>query len=147
MDIKKRIKSLPASPGVYLFLGKNKEVLYIGKAVNLKKRVSSYFQNKYHPPRTKAMVSKVRDVDYIPASSSAEALIYEASLIKEKRPKYNVELKDDKSYPFLQLTVNEKYPRLFITRGRKSGGAIYYGPYTYVKLLRKALSIIKDKWL
>ncbi|UCD54765.1 MAG: methylated-DNA--[protein]-cysteine S-methyltransferase [Candidatus Omnitrophota bacterium] len=147
MDIEKRLKKIPTSPGVYLFLGKNKEVLYIGKASNLKKRINSYFQKKYRPPRTESLVSRIRDLDYIPTSSTAEALIYEANLIKQKKPKYNVELKDDKSYPFLKLTITEKFPRLFITRQRKKDRSLYYGPYTNVKLLKKALSVIRSTFL
>jgi excinuclease ABC subunit C len=147
MDIQKTLKQIPASPGVYIFLGKNREILYIGKASNLKRRVSSYFQAKYHPPRTRALVSQIKDLDYIPASSGAEALIYEANLIKKNKPKYNVELKDDKSYPFLKLTINEKYPRLTVERGKKEDGAIYYGPYTNVKLLRKAHAAIMGVFL
>jgi len=147
MDIKKSIKKIPQLPGVYFFLGKNKEVLYIGKASNLRKRVTSYFQNKYLPPKTRALVSNIKDLDYITTSSSAEALIYEARLIKEKKPKYNIELKDDKLYPFLKLTVKEKYPWLFITRKKTKDGSLYYGPYTNVKLLRKALSLIRGIFL
>ena len=147
MDIKKKLKKLPASPGVYLFLGEGKKPLYIGKATNLKRRVSSYFQSNYKPPRTRALVSQIKDLDYIMTASSAEALIYEANLIKEKKPKYNVDLKDDKSYPFLRLTVKEKFPRLFITRKKIPDGSVYYGPYTNVKLLRKALSVIRGIFL
>lgn len=147
MDIKERLDKIPTSPGIYLFFGKDREVLYIGKASNLRKRIASYFQKKYYSPRIEALVSQIRDLDYISTSSSAEALIYEATLIKEKKPKYNVELKDDKSYPFLKLTVNEKFPQLFITRGKKENDAVYYGPYTNVKLLRKALSIIRGIFL
>jgi len=147
MDIEKRLKKIPRSPGVYIFLGRKKKVLYIGKASNLKRRVSSYFQAKYHPPRIRALVSRIKDLDYLTTFSSAEALIYEANLIKQKRPKYNVELKDDKSYPFLKLTVNEKYPRLTIERGKEEDGAIYYGPYTNVKLLRMAHAAIMGVFL
>ncbi|MFH1593172.1 MAG: excinuclease ABC subunit UvrC [Candidatus Omnitrophota bacterium] len=143
MDIQKKIKKIPASPGVYIFRGKVKEILYIGKASNLKRRVSSYFQKSDKPSRTRLMVSQIRDLDYITTSSSAEALIYEANLIKEKRPKYNVEHKDDKSYPLLKLTVNERFPRLLMVRGKTDDSALYYGPYTNVKLLRKALSIMQ----
>jgi len=99
------------------------------------------------PPKTAALVSRIKDVDYITTSSSAEALLYECSLIKEKKPKYNVELKDDKSYPYLKLTVKEKYPRLFVTRGKKPDGAIYYGPYTNAGLLRKARAMINGIFL
>lgn len=143
MDIAKKLKKIPQSPGVYLFLDRKKTPLYIGKAANLRKRVASYFQNKYHPPKTRALLASIRDLDYIPTRSSAEALIYEANLIKEKKPKYNIELKDDKSYPFLKLTKNEKFPRLFISRRKKKDGAIYYGPYTNAKLLKSALSAIQ----
>jgi len=146
MGIEKAIKKLPASPGVYLFLGKKKEVLYIGKASNLKRRVVSYFQKGYHAPKTRAMVQQIRDMDYIPTATAVEALIYEAGLIKEKKPKYNMEQKDDKSYPLLELTAKDKFPGLFITRtmAGKKNGALYYGPYTNVKLLKRALSIIRS---
>lgn len=144
MDIEKKLRKIPASPGVYLFFGKNRAPLYIGKASNLKKRITGYFRKKYHSPRTEALVSEIRDIDYISTLSSAEALIYEAGLIKQKKPKYNVELKDDKSYPFLKLTITEKFPRLFIIREKKNDGSLYYGPYTNVKLLKKALSVITE---
>lgn len=147
MGIEKSLKKIPPSPGIYLFYGRKGEVLYIGKASNLKRRVASYFRGKYHPPRTRALISQIKRLEYIPAASSAEALIYEAGLIKQKKPKYNVELRDDKSYPFLKLTVKEKFPRLFIARGKKKDGAVYYGPYTNVRLLRKALSVILGTFL
>ncbi|MBL7155902.1 MAG: excinuclease ABC subunit UvrC [Candidatus Omnitrophica bacterium] len=147
MGIKESLKKIPASPGVYLFLGKNKEVLYVGKAANLKKRVKSYFRKNLFDPRLTALVNRIKDLDYITTATSAEALIYEASLIKEKKPKYNIELKDDKSYPFLKLTVSERFPRLLITRKTPKDGSLYYGPYTDVKLLRKALSAIQNTFL
>ncbi len=147
MDIKKRVKKIPETPGVYLFLGYDGEVLYIGKAANLRKRVTSYFHNNYHLPKTRMLVSQIKDFEYIITSTSAEALIYEARLIKEKNPKYNIELKDDKSYPFLKFTVKEKFPRLFITREKIKDGSIYYGPYTNVGLLKKALSMIRAMFL
>ena len=147
MGIKEKVLKIPALPGVYFFLGDGGSVLYIGKASNLKKRIASYFQKKYHPPRTASLVSRIKDLDYIVTSSAAEALIHEANFIKEKKPRYNVELKDDKSYPYLKLTVNEKFPRLLITRDASDKGALYYGPYTNVKLLRKALSEIKRVFL
>ncbi len=168
MDIKKSLKNIPATPGVYLFYDKKGKIIYVGKASNLSKRVRGYFsrlhptannawrdpeeslkkylhsgQKKYPGPRIQLMMSSINGVDYIPTSSSAEALIYEASLIKEKKPKYNIALKDDKSYPHLKLSVNEAYPRLLITRRLKRDGSLYYGPYTNVKLLRKAVSMMK----
>jgi len=147
MGIEESLKKIPSSPGVYFFYGKEKEILYIGKASNLKKRVASYFQKKYRLPKTEALISRIMDLDYITTSSSAEALIYEARLIKEKKPKYNIELKDDKSYPYLKLMLKEDFPRLLIARGKKPDGALYYGPYTNALLLRKALSVIRGIFL
>ncbi|MCK4463704.1 MAG: GIY-YIG nuclease family protein, partial [Candidatus Omnitrophica bacterium] len=143
MDIKKILKNIPHTPGIYLFRNGKGRIIYIGKASNLSKRVSGYFQKKHPGPRIQLMISSIKSVDYIPTASSAEALIYEASLIKEKKPKYNIALKDDKSYPHLKLTVNEVYPRFLITRRLKRDSSLYYGPYTNVKLLRKAVSMMK----
>jgi len=143
MDIKKAIKNIPGTPGVYLFFDSKRNVIYVGKAANLKKRVSSYYNKKLINSRTSSLVSNIDGVDYIRTSSSAEALILENSLIKEKKPKYNVALKDDKTYPYLKLTVKDSYPRLMITRTCKKDGSLYYGPYTNVKLLRMAVSMMK----
>ena len=142
MGIKKTVKHLPDSPGVYLMKDKKGRVIYIGKASSLRKRVSSYFTKKDHTPRIGLLVSCIKDVSYIRTNSEAEALIYEASMVRTMRPKYNVELKDDKSYPYLRLT-KEEYPRLIITRRRASDGSRYFGPYTNVKLLKQALSYMK----
>jgi len=143
MDIQESIKNIPASPGVYLFYDEKGRTIYIGKALNLKKRVLSYFQSKIPNPRIELMISNAKRIDYIPTSSDEEALIYEASLIKERKPKYNIALRDDKSYPYLKLTVREDYPRLIITREIKKDGSLYYGPFTNVKLLRRAVSMMK----
>ncbi|MBL7068537.1 MAG: excinuclease ABC subunit UvrC [Candidatus Omnitrophica bacterium] len=118
-------------------------VIYVGKARSLKKRVSSYFTKSHSSPKTGLLVAEIKGIDYVPANSEAEALIYEASLIKSRRPRFNIELKDGKSYPYLKLTLNEAYPRLFITRRKIDDGARYYGPYTNVKLLKDALSFMK----
>ncbi|MFH1878620.1 MAG: GIY-YIG nuclease family protein, partial [Candidatus Omnitrophota bacterium] len=110
-ELLEKAKGLPEKPGVYKFTDPDKNIIYIGKAVNLRKRVSSYFQaRRARDSRLRRLVSEVRDIGYITASSEAEALIYEAALIKDHSPKFNIELKDDKSYPFLKLTVNERYP-------------------------------------
>ncbi|OGW84290.1 MAG: hypothetical protein A2987_01660 [Omnitrophica bacterium RIFCSPLOWO2_01_FULL_45_10] len=144
MDYKKKIKELPLSPGVYIMKGEDSQILYVGKARNLRKRVSSYFYPARRlSERLSVLIGKIRDIDYLPTSAEAEALLYENSLIKQLSPKYNVALRDDKSYPMLKLTVNEKYPRLFITRQKKADGAIYYGPYTSASLLREALAILR----
>lgn len=142
--IKEKIKKLPDSPGVYKFLDSKRRIIYVGKALRLKKRVSSYFrQGRARDARLEMLVSEVRDIKFIRASSEAEALIYEAGLIKDHRPKYNIDLKDDKSYPYLKLTLSEKYPRLIITRRRTSDGSRYYGPFVNAKLLKEAVSFMK----
>ena len=144
MDIKKKIKELPGISGVYIFKDKKGQVIYVGKAGSLKARVSSYFQKGRVPsPRTDALVSKVQDINYIPTINQAEALLLEYNLIKQHKPRYNVMFKDDKSYPYLKLSVNEEFPGLYITRDRKNDRAIYYGPYTNVQLLKQALTLIR----
>jgi len=143
VGIKDKVRKLPNSPGVYLMKDSKGRIIYIGKAGSLKKRVSSYFTGSATSSRTDRLVSEIRDIDFIPAGSESQALIYEASLIKSKKPKYNIDLKDDKSYPYLKLTVKEKYPRLLITREKGRDRSRYYGPYTDVKLLKEALSFMK----
>ena len=144
MGLKETIKNLPGSPGVYMMKSASGEILYVGKADNLKKRVSSYFQtSRRHPDRIEFLVSQIADISYLPTATSAEALIYENGLIKQLCPKYNVALRDDKSYPMLKITLKEKFPRLMITRESKKDGSIYYGPYTNAKLLKEALKILQ----
>lgn len=141
---KERLKNIPDLPGVYIMKDNMGRALYIGKAASLKKRVSSYFKrdpNISH--RIRLMTEKAADVSFIVTGSEAEALITESAFIKRYRPRYNVALKDDKSYPYLKLTVGEEFPRLMLTRKLRRNGSLYYGPYTDVKLLRKALGIMK----
>ena len=141
---KKILKDIPDLPGTYIMKDKKGEVLYVGKAASLKKRVSSYFQRDSNiSQRIGLMVERIADISFFVTGSEAEALIVESALIKKYKPRYNVALKDDKSYPYLKLTVNERFPRLVLTRKRRDDGTIYYGPYTDIKLLRKALSIMK----
>ncbi len=145
MDLKEKVSKLPLSPGVYIMKDSSGAVLYVGKASILKKRVSSYFYpNRRTSGRIDQMVSAVNDIEYMQTSTEAEALIYENSLIKQLSPKYNVALRDDKSYPMLKLTVNEKFPRLFITRRKADDGSLYYGPYANAKLLREAVTILRQ---
>ncbi|RKY41069.1 MAG: excinuclease ABC subunit UvrC [Candidatus Makaraimicrobium thalassicum] len=142
--ISSKIKDLPDSPGVYEFLDSKGRIIYVGKARRLRRRVASYFRpGRVTDSRLALLRSEVRDIKFIRASSEAEALIYEAGLIKDHTPRFNIELKDDKSYPFLKLTAGEEYPRLFMTRRRLGDGAVYYGPYVNVKLLKEALSFMK----
>lgn len=143
-DIKEKVKALPTSPGVYIMKDQKGAVLYVGKAGNMRKRVSSYFYpNKRLYGRLESMVAQVCRIDHIPTISEAEALVYENSLIKQLKPKYNVLLRDDKSYPRLKLTINEEFPRLFITRKKLDDGALYYGPYTNGWLLKEALKELR----
>jgi len=143
MDLKEKIKKLPSSPGVYLMKDKSADVIYIGKAVSLKKRVSSYFDKRANSYKNDLLVSNIHDVDFIPTSSEEEALLLEAALVREKQPKYNILLKDDKRYPLLKLTINEEFSRLIIARRKLEDGAMYFGPYTNAKLLRNALGIMR----
>ncbi len=147
MDIKEKVRSLPASPGVYLMKDSSGTVLYVGKAINLRKRVASYFySSRIKSDRIGAMAGQVVDIEFIPTATEAEALIYENSMIKQLDPKYNVALKDDKGYPRLKLTVNEKFPRILITRKKVDDGALYYGPYTSAKLLSQALIMLRQRF-
>lgn len=144
MPIQKTLKSLPEAPGVYIFRDKNGSILYIGKAGNLKKRVSSYFRKAPSLPyKTAILAKKINDVDYIQLKSNEEALILEDRLVKEYKPKYNVELKDDKRYPMVKVTINEPWPRVQMVRRKKTDGARYFGPYTDSSALRRTLRFIR----
>jgi len=138
----KKVRSLPRSPGVYLFKDKYNKVIYVGKAKNIYNRVSSYFSHLSADPKTSVLVSNVNDIDFIITENEIEALILEDTLIKKHLPKYNILLKDDKRYPFLKLTINEDYPRLVIVRRRAKDNALYFGPYTSVKPMRETLKLI-----
>lgn len=144
MRLDEKLKLLPTRPGVYLYRDADGNIIYVGKAVSLKHRVRSYFQpGAQHQPRTKLMLKKVADLDFIITDSEVEALILEQNLIKEERPRYNVLLKDDKSYPYLKVTLQEKYPRVQITRRRVKDGSRYFGPYTHVGAVNETLRLLK----
>lgn len=125
--IKSKLELLPTSPGCYIHKDKNGTIIYVGKAKNLRNRVRSYFRGS-HDTKTEALVSEIVDFEFIVTESNIEALLLEINLIKENKPKYNIMLKDDKSYPFIKIT-NERYPRLIITRQVKKDGSLYFGPY------------------
>ena len=125
--IKSKLELLPTSPGCYIYKDKNGTIIYVGKAKNLRNRVRSYFRGS-HDTKTEALVSEIVDFEFIVTESNIEALLLEINLIKENKPKYNIMLKDDKSYPFIKIT-NERYPRLIITRQVKKDGGLYFGPY------------------
>ncbi len=138
-----QLKNLPAQPGVYQFLNKNGKIIYVGKAKNLRNRVKSYFQNNISSPKTLAIAEKTDEVQIVLTDSEVEALILENNLIKQYKPRYNVNLKDDKSYPFIKVT-NELFPRIYPTRHLVNDGSKYFGPYTDVKSMKASLRMINQ---
>ena len=143
LPIEIQLKTLPDSPGVYQFFDADGKILYVGKAKSLKKRVSSYFTKSHQNGKTRVMVRKIRKVKHIVVPTESDALLLENNLIKEHQPRYNVLLRDDKSYPWLCIK-NERYPRIFPTRKRIKDGSEYYGPYTQMKTVRALLDLIKS---
>lgn len=144
ITLDEKIESLPPGPGVYQHKDAEGKVLYVGKAKSLRSRVRQYFQkSRSVDPRIEAMLSKATDLEVIVTESEVEALILEANLIKKLKPRYNVSLKDDKSYPYIVIT-NEPYPRVFVTRQVRRDGSRYFGPYTDVKNVRAALKSVRD---
>ena len=143
MSVEDKLKSLPTKPGVYLFKDRQGKVLYVGKAKILRNRIRSYFQKSRNPDsRLQVMINKIHDFEFIITDSDIEALILEANLIKEKKPRYNVQLKDDKSFPYIRITA-EDFPQVFATRNMIRDGSTYFGPYTNVKDMRNALVTLK----
>ncbi|MEO0005798.1 MAG: excinuclease ABC subunit UvrC [candidate division WOR-3 bacterium] len=138
MGFSEKVKAAPNEPGVYLLKDRQGKVLYIGKARSLRDRLRSYLQPQFQP-RLAALLRRVFDLETIVTRSEVEALLLEESLIKIKKPRYNVRLRDDKKYPYLKITVQESFPRIFITRNIKPDGSVLFGPYTSAKELRKAL--------
>ncbi len=144
-SIKNALAVLPDKPGVYLMHDATGKVIYVGKAVVLKNRVRSYFRNlASHTPKVKAMVAKIAEIETIVTSSEVEALILECNLIKKYRPRYNISLKDDKTYPYLKVTVQEEYPRLFVTRRLLKDGARYYGPYADAGAMHATVKLLRS---
>lgn len=141
--LEEKLNNLPSTPGVYQFKDSTGKVIYVGKAKILKNRVRQYFHTKPSYGRISAMVSKISDIELIQTDSEIEALILELNLIKELKPRYNVNLKDDKTYPYIVIT-NEPFPRIFPTRTKRTDGSKYFGPYTDVKTMRYALKSIRD---
>lgn len=144
MVVKEQIKNLPDQPGVYLMKDDYKKIIYIGKAKDLKKRVSSYFSNKLQDIKTQVLIKKIAYVDFIVLENEIEALILEDNLIKKHQPRYNINLKDDKRYPYLKITLNtEDYPVLLITRERKNDGDVYFGPYANPKYMKETFKMLQ----
>jgi len=142
--VQEKLKTLPDSPGVYIMKNSQGKIIYVGKAIVLKNRVRQYFQsNKNHGAKVKAMVAKIADFETIVTASEVEALILECNLIKKHRPRYNICLKDDKSYPYLKLTLNEDFPRVFVTRRIVDDGSKYFGPYTNSQAVKDSLELLR----
>ena len=143
MDLKLHIKTLPNQPGVYQYFDKEGVILYIGKAKNLKKRVSSYFNKNHDNGKTRVLVKKIASIEHIVVNTETDALLLENNLIKKYQPRYNVLLKDDKTYPWICIK-KERFPRIFLTRNVIKDGSEYFGPYTSVRTVRALLDLIKE---
>ena len=141
------LDTLPTSPGVYKMLDEENNIIYVGKAGNLKKRVSSYFMKSNHSLKNQRLISKIKDIDYQITSNEQDALLLENNLIKEYKPKYNILLRDDKSYPYISLNKKHEFPGFKFFRGKPSKDGQYFGPYTHVVNVRKILSILQFFYL
>lgn len=143
-ELAEKLTLLPDKPGVYLMKDGQGRIIYVGKAINLKNRVRSYFQSsRNHSAKVKALVARIVDLEYIVTGSEMEALILECNLIKKHRPKYNISLRDDKSFPYVKVTLNEEFPRVHITRKVVKDGARYFGPYTNAGAVHETLKLLK----
>lgn len=142
--VKNIVSNLPYNPGIYMMRDENGKIIYVGKAISLRKRVRQYFQKNNKTPRIEKMVTLIRDISYIVTNNEVEALALECNYIKENNPKFNVMLKDDKTYPYIRINLKETYPTIIVTRKMKKDGAMYFGPYTNVGAMRQALLAIKQ---
>lgn len=142
--VKDIVKKIPYEPGIYMMKDEKGQIIYVGKAISLRKRVRQYFQKNNKTARIEKMASLVRDIDYIVVRNEVEALNLECNYIKKLSPKFNVMLKDDKTYPYIKVTIKDKYPLIYVTRRRLNDKALYFGPYTNVSAMRDALHTIKE---
>src|ERR1700745_822047 len=148
MDLQQKIRSIPASPGVYLYKNAEGEVIYVGKAKSLRHRVSSYFHEGHvSDDKTGTLLREAVDVDYIVVANNKEALALENHLIKQKQPRFNILLRDDKTYPYVKLTLAERYPRVYVTRRLRKDGSSYYGPYFPANLAYRIVDLIHRHFL
>src|SRR6202142_3046264 len=148
MDLPEKIRSLPTSAGVYLYKNAEGEVIYVGKAKNLRSRVSSYFhEGRISDAKTGTLVREAVDMDYIVLANNKEALALENHLIKQKKPRFNILLRDDKTYPYVKLTLAERYPRAYVTRRLRKDGSVYYGPYFPANLAYRIVDLIHRHFL
>ncbi len=142
--VKNIVDNLPFSPGIYMMKDENGKIIYVGKAISLRKRVRQYFQKNKKSQRIEKMVSLIRDISYIVTENEVEALVLECNYIKENKPKFNVMLKDDKTYPYIKINVKDKYPTITVTRKKINDRSMYFGPYTNVGAMRESLNSIKE---
>jgi excinuclease ABC subunit C len=148
LDLSAKIRTIPTSPGVYLYKNAEGEVIYVGKAKNLRSRVSSYFhEGRWEDAKTGTLVREAVDVDYIVVANNKEALALENHLIKQKKPRFNILLRDDKTYPYVKLTLAERYPRVYVTRRLRKDGSVYYGPYFPANLAYRIVDLIHRHFL
>jgi excinuclease ABC subunit C len=148
MDLLQKIRTLPTEPGVYLYKNAAGEVIYVGKAKNLRSRVSSYFrEGRWEDAKTDTLVREAVDVDYIVVANNKEALALENHLIKQKQPRFNILLRDDKTYPYVKLTLGERFPRVYVTRRLRKDGSAYYGPYFPANLAYRIVDLIHRHFL
>jgi excinuclease ABC subunit C len=148
MDLQQKIRTIPASPGVYLYKNAEGEVIYVGKAKNLRSRVASYFhEGRIVDAKTGTLVREAADVDYIVVANNKEALALENNLIKQKKPRFNILLRDDKTYPYVKLTLGERFPRVYVTRRLRKDGSSYYGPYFPTSLAYRIVDLIHRHFL
>ena len=148
MDLPEKIRSLPTSAGVYLYKNAEGEVIYVGKAKNLRSRVSSYFhEGRWVDAKTGTLVREAVDVDYIVVANNKEALALENHLIKQKKPRFNILLRDDKTYPYVKLTLAERFPRVYVTRRLRKDGSVYYGPFFPANLAYRIVDLIHRHFL
>ena len=142
-ELTAQVALLPDKPGVYLMRDQAGKIIYVGKAVNLKNRVRSYFQQRGLSAKTEALVARIASFETIVTATEMEALILECNLIKKHRPRYNISLRDDKTYPFIKVTLNEAFPRVYATRRLEKDGAKYYGPYASAGAMHETISLLK----
>src|SRR5262252_2193657 len=148
MDLQQKIRSIPASPGVYLYKNAEDEVIYVGKAKSLRNRVSSYFhEGRIADSKTGTLVREAVDVDYIVVANNKEALALENNLIKQRKPRFNILLRDDKTYPYVKLTLSERWPRVYVTRRLRKDGSAYYGPYFPANLAYRIVDLIHRNFM
>src|SRR2546423_9978694 len=148
MDLPAKIRTIPTEPGVYLYKNAEGDVIYVGKATNLRSRVASYFhEGRWEDAKTGTLVREAVDVDYIVVANNKEALALENNFIKQRKPRFNILLRDDKTYPYVKLTMGERWPRVYVTRRLRKDGSLYFGPYFPGNLAYRIVDLIHRTFL